>query len=62
MLMQQDHKETEPHVHGGCLSSSVVAKQGGDVALVEGNIQVVDGNLVTVHLGEAVEGNTHWEM
>lgn len=50
------------HVHSGGLASSIVAKQCGNVTLVERDVQVLNGYLVTVEFAETMEGNTHWQM
>lgn len=48
------------HLHGGGLSSSVVAQQGGDVSLVERQIEVVYGVPPPVGFCQAVKGHAHW--
>lgn len=50
------------HIHGGGLAGSIVTKQWGDMALVEGNIKVFNSRPVAIDLAETVEGNSHWEL
>lgn len=41
-------------VHGGGLSGSVVSQQCGDVSLVEGQVEVVDGVPPAIGFGQAM--------
>ena len=42
------------HLHGSGLAGSVVADESVDVALVDGHVEMVDGVLLAVDLGEVV--------
>lgn len=50
------------HAHGGGFPGSVVTQQRGDVTLVEGDVQVLNGHPVAVDLAEAVEGDAHGQV
>lgn len=55
-------KTAVAHIHGGGLSSSIVAKQCGNMAFVERDVQVLNGYSVTIEFAETVEGNAHWQI
>lgn len=47
-------------LHGGGLSSSIVAQQCGDVSLVEGQIEILNGIPLPIGFGQAMEGHPYW--
>ena len=51
-------------LHGGGLPRSVVAQEGGDLALVELEVEVVDGQLGTrlVDLDQVVDGHAQHQV
>lgn len=49
-------------IHSGGLASSIVTKQRGDMALVEGNIEVFNGNTAPIDFAKTMEDNAYGEL
>lgn len=62
LLIQGKGETAVAHIHSGGLASSIVAKQCGNMTLVERDVQVLNGYSVTIEFAETVEGNADWQM